>query len=215
MHRLAPLGLLLSMLSLTSVARAESAVPLVWVDDPMPLVRADANADVREPGRAPSHVGFEVGAGVPSGASAQLILAPWPALRLQAGGSHDGVGPGVLGGITLAPFNDWFAPVLSVTAGRMFESDGTAQVRRYVELNAVQAQVAQRLGYDFLSAELGVEVGLAGRFVVALHAGVAGVRGTLHGLGPAIGMTSSQLQLGEVNVRAVVPSARLGFVFFI
>lgn len=209
------LGCTLSLLAVAAPAVAEPTVPLVWVDDPVPLVRADANADVPEERPSPSHLGGEIAAGVPSGASAQVIVAPWRALRLQAGGAHDGIGPGVLGGITLAPFDAFFVPVLSVSAGRMFESDGTAQVRRYVELSAVQAQVARRLGYDFVTAELGLELGLPGRFVVALHGGLAGVRGTLHDAGPALGLPAGQVQLGDVNVRAVIPAARLGLVFFI
>lgn len=199
MRRLALIAFSLGCL-LGGRASAESPVPLVAIDD----LRA-------EPSPRVPRLGLALGAGVPSGATAELVVRPWRVLRLQAGVAYDLVSPGVVAGVAVAPFRTALAPVLSLHAGRLFEGDANG----LITVDRPLRPLLQRVGYDFASAELGLEIGAPDAFAFTVSAGLSAIRSTLHGANAALGLTSAGITVADPTLRAVLPSGRVGFVFFI
>lgn len=194
---------------LGGLARAESPVPLVAPEPDVPVVYALPQLDAPSPRL--SHLGLAVSADVPSGATAELIFRPWRPLRLEAGVAYDLVSPGVTAGVTLAPFDALISPVLSVHAGRLFEGDASG----LLHVDPAVEPLLKRVGYDFASAELGLEIGRADAFAFTLCAGLAEVRSTVHGVDSALSLGTSSIHVADPTVSAVVPAGRVGFVFFI
>jgi hypothetical protein len=193
-------------------ARADSPVPLVRVD----TAEAGQGVALSETTSAPPmrRVGLALTAGIPSGAAAELVVRPWRALRVHAGGAYDLASGGLLGGITFAPVRFPIAPVLEIEAGHFFEGDASGLFARVPGLQGGLLQPLRHVGYDFATAELGLELGLPGSFVFTVRVGLAAVQATVHDLAAAVS-AGPAVSVADARVRAVIPSARLGFVVFL
>jgi hypothetical protein len=153
--------------------------------------------------------GVMMDVGVPSGAHGSVVYRPARALRVHAGGAHNLVAPGVQGGVTLA-LGTWVSPVLGIEAGRFWPGDANRAVER-VSGQPSSVAMLDRVGYDFASAHLGLELGRRW-LTVYLRGGVSYLRATLHGHeahDDGRGTTTTELDL-----RAVGASAKLGLIVY-
>jgi hypothetical protein len=161
-----------------------------------------------------THLGLQLDAGVPSGAAVSLVGRPWKFLRLDAGLGYNAVAYGIKGGVTLVPFHWWLTPTLGFGAGHYAPADAS---RFASGSSAAARQILSRVGYDYLSADLGLEIGGQDRFVFFLRAGLANlyptvkdVNGAMQAANPSVRMTAA-----DPTIRARIPTVRLGFLVYL
>jgi hypothetical protein len=161
-------------------------------------------------------LGIQLDAGLPQGFGASLVLRPWRALRLFAGGINNTLSSGLRGGLTIAPFFFPLAPTLSVEAGGLGSADLTSALR-WVAGNQLPEGVSATGSYRFASALLGLELGSPSRFVVFVGAGLSYVAASAEASSQAIsaGSTTASLDPGELSFRATLPSVRAGLTLYL
>jgi hypothetical protein len=73
------------------------------------------------------------------------------------------------------------------------------------------------VGYDYLSADLGLEIGGQNRFVFFLRAGLANLYPTVRNVNAALQAANPSVRVTAADpaIRARVPSARLGFLVYL
>ena len=193
-----------------------SPVPVVVVDgdapSPVPLVLPEEGDDsVRS-----SALALETSVGLPAGATVAVAYRAFPWLRAKFGAAHNGVSGGVQGGLTVGWLTAPFTPTLSVEGGLFTEGDATGLARRVgVDVSTIAA--AHQFGYEYGSAQAGLEFGWPQRFTFQVRAGLSYVGATLHQTQATIRTLSGDTQLtaGDVQVAAVIPSATLGCVAYL
>lgn len=158
--------------------------------------------------------GLQMDAGVPSGGSVQLVSRPWKVLRLGGGAAHNTAGVGVKGSLTLIPFHWYVTPTLGLEAGRFFPADASRFVSR---TDLVARQLLGRVGYDYLSADLGIELGSEDRFVFFLRAGLCELRPSVGDVGAALRTANPTMRVtaADPTLRARIPAVRLGFLVYV
>lgn len=180
----------------------------VAVSAALALAAAPAHADTR--------LGVMADVGAPDGANLSLVLHPVGPLRLEAGGGHNAVSPCVRGGVALVPFARSVTPTLSVDVGRCFEGDANPLARRVMGDPAYSSRVLDRVGYDYATARVGLELGGAHvRFF--LDAGATRVRGGVHGASTtADEMSGATVTFtSDPAVTLTTVSARLGLIVYV
>jgi hypothetical protein len=163
-------------------------------------------------------VGVMLDAGVPDGATASLVLRPMSWLRAEAGGGYNLVSKSVRGGLSLIPFGS--GPSATIEAGHYFEGDANGLARKLAGAGFEDNALLQRVGYDFVNAHLGIEMG-ARRVTFFIHGGMSYVRAKVHNINAAIeqempsggGTTVSFNQ--DPIVRAFIPSVKLGLIVYL
>jgi len=189
---------------------AYSSPPLVAAGEPPRDVPTIESAAVD---RGPSRrwLGVTVDAGVPDGMAASVALRPWHWLRIQAGGMHNTISPGLRGGISLLPFYYWITPSLTVEAGHYFEGDATWIARRLTSDRSLDP-IFRQVGYDFGNAHLGLELGSPRSVSFFLSAGISYVQ-MGSGVQQAI-INDPTIQASDVRLSGVIPSAKLGLLVY-
>lgn len=182
------------------------------------IVAAAAAAGPAAARAAPApRLGAMADVGVPDGATASLVVRPWRALRLHAGGGYNGIRAGARAGATLTPLPTWISPTLSLDGGRFREGDANPLARRITGDPTLHSAALERVGYTFTSAQLGLALGQRWA-TLYVQVGVSRVTGALHHLDTVArsGGASWSLTLSE-DPRAVVwsISARLGLVVYL
>jgi hypothetical protein len=165
-------------------------------------------------------IGLMVDAGLPDGGTAALVYRPLSFLRLNGGVSHNLVGPGVRGGVTLVALPWWFSPTVSATYGHYFERDANEAARTVSGDDMLDSPALERFGYDYADAHLGFELGRK-RATFYLHAGVTRVTGHVRNLDqvgadaePDDGNASVSFTQ-DPNVTMTTLSARFGLIVYI
>jgi len=158
--------------------------------------------------------GLQVDAGVPSGGAAQLVVRPWKFLRLGGGAAYNMAGRGVKGSLTLLPFHWFLTPTLGIEAGRFFPADASRFVS---DADTVAHQLLSRFGYDYLSADLGIEIGSENRFVFFLRAGLSEIVPSVGDASAALQAANPSLRItaAQPTLRARIPTARVGFLLYV
>jgi hypothetical protein len=167
-------------------------------------------------------LGVMLDAGVPDGGTASLVYRPLSRVRLSAGVSHNIVGPGVRGGITLSPLNTWIRPTIAGTYGRYFERDANPAIRMVTGDDDFSSPQLEKFGYDYADAHVGLELGRK-RVTFYLNAGITRVTGNVRNLDEAIAGDEMDGTDGDTtvtftedpSVTMTTLSARFGFVFYI
>lgn len=178
---------------------------------------SDAPLEKRVEKPLPS-VGLMVGAGVPDGATASLVYRPYSWLRAEAGGSYNMISKGVRVGVSLIPFG--MGPSASLEAGHYFDGNANGIARSIAGGGFQDNAVLQRIGYDFVNAQLGLDFGVR-RVVFYIHGGMSYVHANVHNVNAQIassmsGSTSTTVTLNQdPTVRILTPSVKLGLVFYI
>lgn len=170
------------------------------------------------PATALPGVGVEADIGVPDGGTAALVVRPIDLLRVSAGVSHNGIGPGVRGSVTVVPLSTWFTPTLSVSYGRYFERDATAAARTVSGDATLSSPALERVGYDYADAHLGFELGQR-HVTFFLHAGLTRISGHVRNLGQlGTGADPGPVSVTfthDPTVVATTLSARFGLIVYI
>jgi hypothetical protein len=161
-------------------------------------------------------LGLSLSAGAPQGFVLSAVARPVPWLRGNVGVAHNILGVGVQGGVTAIPFDWAVAPTLTLELGRFFETD---QSDRFGGTFPDAFDPALRkFGYDFYSAQLGLEFGSQRSFLFFVRGGLAWVRsglGNVENFHPEGSRPGTTVDASNVTLRATVPTANLGFVFYV
>ena len=166
-------------------------------------------------------LGVMADVGLPDGATASVVVRPVRPLRLELGAAHDGVGPGVRAGVSWIPFGTWITPTLGISCGRFFESDANKRVRTLSGDTTFSSPLLDKVGYDFASARVGLELGRK-HVTFFIHAGASVVTGTVHNVdmatqsGMSSGTTSTvTVSTTDPHVRLFSVSATVGFIVYL
>jgi hypothetical protein len=105
------------------------------------------------------------------------------------------------------------APTVTLEAGHFFETDVSD---RLSEFPGVFDASLRRFGYDFYSAQLGLEIGSQRGLLFFLRGGVAWMRSGLdavEGFRPDGGSTT--VDASGLKLRAAAPTVNLGCTFYV
>jgi hypothetical protein len=185
-----------------------------------------ADSDARQAAPAPEAesppvvLGLMVDAGVPDGANGALVLRPAPWLRLHAGGGTNTVSAGYRGGLTLL-LPSGAGPSLNVEVGHYRDGQATGLVRTFVGGQGDLEPLFARLGYTYVNAQLGLELG-HGPVQFFIHGGLSRITATLHNATAALAKArgdsdpSTTVVVREDPVlRVWGPSVKLGLVVYL
>ena len=164
--------------------------------------------------------GMKLEAGVPDAAVVALLFRPVPWLRLSAGPAWNYIGWGVQVGAGWTPIRWAISPTLNVEYGHFFDADASRFVKAPTSSgNTDLRPLLKKVGYDYWSAQVGLEFGSQRSVAFSLRGGLSYFTTAIHGAGAIIsgstGGGDTQVAVTDPKVRAVIPSAKLGFqVFF-
>jgi hypothetical protein len=160
-------------------------------------------------------LGLSLSAGAPQGFALSAVLRPIPWLRASAGVAHNVLGFGVQGGVTAFPTGWAVTPTLTLEAGRFFETDVSDDFSGTFP-SAFDPSLRE-FGYDFYSAQVGVELGSRRSFLFFVRGGLAWVRSGLDGVQGFVpdDAPDTTVDVSDVKLRATVPTVNLGVVFFV
>lgn len=187
------------------------------------LVGSASAQDVNQPTESKSffyegtHFGLALDAGFPAGATASVVVRPWSFLRLNAGIAHDVIAFGYKAGVTLIPFHWGVVPTLSFELGHFADGD----VNSIITVNdPVVKELVKQIGYDYMSADLGLEFGSQNRFVFYVRGGLTKISSSARNLNAAlaagnVGGTATYTVGRDPSVNAVIPAARIGFIVYV
>jgi len=173
-----------------------------------PTSRGDPDAD--------PILGLQADGGFPDGFGASLVYRPIWFARFQGGVTYNLLGIGLRAGATAVPFHFIFTPTLSAEYGHAFEADAGALAGRFGKLSAAEKSVLKRVGYDWLSVQLGLETGSPRRFAWFVKAGLAWVWTGVHGVQEALDAQggSPRLTSTDPKIRVVTPAVNAGFYLY-
>jgi len=169
---------------------------------------------------ARADVGLMVDAGVPDGATGSLLWRPLDQLRLHAGGSYNGVSPGVRAGLTVSPWQAVVTPSLTLEAGHFFPGDANPMVERFTGADADDPALRD-VAYDYVNAHVGLEIGHK-RVTFYLRAGMTRAWSRVRNINGSIEASSFDNDGGitvdvrdDPRIRVQAPSAKLGFIIYL
>lgn len=162
-------------------------------------------------------VGLDVGA--PDGAGVSAYVRLFRFLELHGGVAHNGVTPGLRGGVTFLPWDRWFVPTLTLEVGEHPNGDANPALRFFTGNDALSVSQLQDVGYSYQSALAGFEFGSREHYMIFFRAGVTRVVGHAGSNEVVASNTSSAgnatgASFGNIDAELTLPAAKLGFALF-
>jgi hypothetical protein len=181
-----------------------------------------ALALAEDPGPAPSEAlprfGIAGSVGVPDGVVASALFRPIDRLRLSAGGTWNYFGFGLQAGVGLKPFQWPIAPTLDLEAGHYFDADMTWLADQNAGVPTELRPLLRNVGYSYANLHAGVEIGSSRSLVFFARAGISYLWTTIRGVSEVTDTGSGQpvtVRFEDPQLRATIPSVKLGIIFFL
>ncbi len=169
------------------------------------------------PSRGRSHhiLGLSVDAGVPDGASATVLYRPWKYVRFGGGMLYNYVGYGVVGSASILPYY-FIAPSLTLEAGHYFDANAASRISQFTHVDDNLKPLLQRVGYTFVNAQLGLEIGHPNWFVFFVRGGLSRVWLSSSDAASAVITKSdgTRITFADPSARLGIPTAKVGLMFF-
>jgi hypothetical protein len=187
---------------------------------PAPAAPAPAAADpgavtvVEHPARDYRILGLSIDAGAPDGAGFNLIYRPWKYVRFGGGLLYNYFGMGVSGSVTVAPYY-WIAPALTLEAGKYFQSDYGAKISGASD---GAKPYLKQVGYTYLNAMVGLELGAPNRFVFFVRGGLSKTSLDVHIDNSTFSTSTSDVyvkSMKDPSATLGIPAAKLGFILYL
>jgi hypothetical protein len=162
--------------------------------------------------------GVSAAAGVPDGAVVSGVWRPLDLLRVSGGLSWNYFGYGVQAGVGVAPFHLPIDPTLNLELGHYFGADMTWVADQGAGVPAEVRPLLEDIGYSYVNAQLGIEIGSSRRFVFFVRAGLSYFWTDVDGSAQATHTTSSgtaTVRVSDPSLRATLPSLKLGVLFYL
>jgi hypothetical protein len=153
--------------------------------------------------------------GFPDGIGVSLVYRPIPYTRLYAGPTYNFLAPGLRLGGTLVPFDFFITPTLTAEYGHAFDGNAGKLVSRFGTLDPAEKVLLRKVGYDYLSLQLGIETGSPRTFAWFFRAGVAWLFVRVHDFEEAAQIKDPRLTSTSPRVRAAVPTFSTGVYLFV
>jgi hypothetical protein len=167
--------------------------------------------------RRPHLLGLQIDSAVPDGAGVSLLYRPLKFLRLNGGMLYNTIGYGVRGGVTILPYFG-LAPSLTLEAGHYFESSALSRVSQYATVSDDLRPLLSKIGYTFVNAQVGFEIGHPDWFVFFIRGGLSRVWLSVHDAQQAAQSSSTGgvriTHLDDPSVRLGIPNVKLGFILY-
>jgi hypothetical protein len=169
-------------------------------------------------GRRRHILGLQLDAGVPDLAGASIIYRPWSYLRFTGGMLYNVAGYGVRGGVSLVPYF-FLAPSLNLEGGYYFDANAYEKLRTRFTIDDSLKPLLQKVGYSFVNASLGLELGHPDWFVFFVRAGISKVWLRVQNANEAlstVNQTGSTVltHIDDPSVKLGIPNVKLGFMIF-
>jgi hypothetical protein len=200
-----------------SLLPALAALALTVATPPPPASQV-TTTPVTAPSQRLKLLGLQLDGGVPDGGVVSLVVRPLKWVRADAGFAYNYLSTGARGGITLVPFHWAVVPTLRLEAGRFFKSNVNGKVARFADdLPTYMKPALDAFGYDYASAQVGLEFGSQRSFVFFVRGGLAWLkadfgdgRNLRDGSNP-----NTEVDVTGLSARASGPTASLGFLFYV
>jgi hypothetical protein len=189
---------------------------------PMPPPPPDAasSAAASAPvGRRHDILGLQLDVGVPDIGGVSLLYRPLKWMRFEGGMLYSYAGYGVRGGVSVLPYFP-IAPSLTLEAGHYFDAN-YAMLSKYVTVKDDLQPLLEKVGYTFVNAQVGLELGHPNAFVFFVRAGVSKVWMSVHNAKAAVKASQSSspgdtqfTDIADPNVRFGIPNVKLGFMIY-
>jgi hypothetical protein len=177
-------------------------------------IAAAEEAQLTPVGQAPApprtHLGVLVDAGFPDGAGLSVAYRPCQWLRFQAGAMNNIVATGIRAGVSVIPFYFWITPALTLEGGHFFPGDVTWVARRVLHRPDLSSPLLQHIGYNFGSAQIGIELGSPRRVAFSIRAGISYLKTTA----PNQEINDPALTAKDLRFDGLLPSAKLGLSIY-
>jgi hypothetical protein len=163
--------------------------------------------------------GLSLDVGVPNGASATLLYRPLKFLRLGGGLLYNYIGYGALASVSIQP-HYWIAPSLSFEGGHYFDSNAVDKVARFTTVDDSLRPLLESVGYTFVNAQVGLELGAPSTFVFFIRGGLSRVWLSVNNANQAAQASSGNggtriAYTDNPSVRLGIPSVKAGFMFYV
>jgi hypothetical protein len=199
-----------------SDALALSSPPAIT---PGPSASAPRSGEFAPPspsrGRTHHILGFSLDAGVPDGASATVLYRPWKYVRFGGGMLYNYVGYGVMGSVSVLPYFP-VAPSLTLEAGHYFDANAASRISHFTHVDDNLKPLLERVGYTFVNAQLGIELGHPNWFVFFVRGGLSRVWLSSSDAANVVVTTSAgtRVTFADPSARLGIPTAKVGLMFF-
>jgi hypothetical protein len=186
--------------------------PAVEATVPVAPMKVEVPPSAAPRGRSHHVLGLSLDAGLPDGASATVLYRPWKYVRFGGGMLYNYVGYGVLGSASVVPYFP-IAPSLTLEVGHFFDANANARFPRFDDN---LKPLLQRVGYTFVNAQLGLELGHPNWFVFFVRGGLSRVWLSSSDADKVAVTTSngSKLTFQDPSVRLGIPNVKAGFMLF-
>lgn len=161
--------------------------------------------------------GVSAAAGVPDGLVLSGVFRPLDFLRVSAGGSWNYFGYGLQGGVGLAPLHWAIDPTFNLELGHYFDSDMTWVADQSAGVPTELRPLLKEVGYSYVNAQVGIELGSARHFVVFARAGLTYFWTTIRGVSEVTtsGTQPATVRIADPEFRATLPSVKVGFLLYL
>jgi hypothetical protein len=186
------------------------------IPEPTP---APAGAAVAPVGRAPHRWGLQVDGGVPDAEALNVLYRPYKNLRFSGGMLYNLASYGVRGGVTVLPYFP-IAPSLSLEAGYMFRGDAYAAISKFTHVDSQAEPLLRSIGYGFVSAQVGLEIGHQDWFVFFVRGGISQIWTSVSNSNQYVGSIkpgsdgTHATSMANPSFNARVPDVKVGLMFF-
>ena len=211
--------------SLVTSASAMAQEATTVAQDPQVVTAVDEAPSEASTPRALPWLGVMADAGIPDGMQGSLVLRPWKALRLSAGGGYNMISKGVRVGATLLPFGR--GPSGTLEAGHYFEGNANGQAAKVFGPGIASSPLGpslQHFGYDFVNAHLGLDFGYK-RATFYIHGGMSYVQSHVHNIDQifhtnatinGLDANGTQVSIPQgATVKYLGPSGKIGLIVYV
>jgi hypothetical protein len=224
--RLAPLAAAAALALAPAAGRAQDVVPTPAIEAApaaagTPAATPSTTAipapppPVSEAPRALPMVGLSLSGGFPDLASASLLFRPVPAIRFALGPSWGYVAWGLQGDVTFAPWTWPVTPTLSLGGGKLFRSDLAFLAKDSGGAPSGVRPLLQKVDYDYVHADLGLDLGSQRGFGFFLRLGLSYVRVNASGTASYTADNGARVTFRDPALHATLPSLRMGFQYWL
>jgi hypothetical protein len=165
----------------------------------------------------PGSIGVMVDAGVPDGVNGSVVFRPFRPLHVHGGVGTNVISYGVRAGASLYLLPTFISPSLNVDAGHYFAGNANQAANRLGIASDSDSPLLREVGYDYANLHLGLDLG-RDRCSFYIHAGWSYVRGKIRNLDEEVAQDADPsltfAVAEDATVTLLVPSARIGFLYF-
>jgi hypothetical protein len=161
-------------------------------------------------------LGVMLDAGAPDGIGISAVVRPLQWLRINAGLTTNTLSLGLRGGISLVPLSSFISPSLNADFGHYLDANYNELVDRLGNLPLQTDLPVEDVGFNYLGASAGLEIGKPERFSFFLRVGLAHGSMTINDAETLLRDVTGdpEITAEPLTFRFTTPSVKLGFLLY-